>query len=173
MSNKEIRKVPKKNYVILAIVFIVTILLVYYLYMWYDAYRENKLNKAILDKYMLVINYNELDNYLIENPDTIVYVSVLENQEVREFEKKLKSKLKNKLIEQNVLYMDITDYLDNEEIMNEMNKKYSINEVPLLLVIDNGILKSIYNVSEKGYDIDDFVFYLNSIRLEDEEEIYG
>ena len=32
---------------------------------------------------MTVINYNELDNYLVENPNTIVYVSVLEDETMR------------------------------------------------------------------------------------------
>ena len=51
-----------------------------------------------LDKYMSVINYNELDNYIVENPDTIIYVSVLEDEKIRGFEKKLKIKYKNKLV---------------------------------------------------------------------------
>ena len=31
-----------------------------------------------------------LDNYLVENPDTIVYVSVLEDEVIRDFEKEFK-----------------------------------------------------------------------------------
>ena len=48
-------------------------------------------------------NYNELSDYVVENPNTIVYVSVLENEEIREFEKKFKNfinkKTKNKVNE--------------------------------------------------------------------------
>ena len=60
--------------------------------MWVDVYKESKINIPIMDRYMSVINYNELDNYIVENPDTIVYVSVLENEKIREFEKQLKNK---------------------------------------------------------------------------------
>ena len=94
MKKVELRVVPKKNYLILGIILIVSFLLVYYLYMWVDVYNESKLNKPILDKYMEVINYNELDNYLVESPNAIIYVSVLENTEIRDFERKFKSILK-------------------------------------------------------------------------------
>ena len=85
--NKEKRVIPFKNYIILLVIIVVSLLLVRYFYMWFDAYNDTKLNMPILDKYMEVINYNELDNYLIENPNTIIYVSVLENSEIRDFEK--------------------------------------------------------------------------------------
>ena len=48
---------------------------------------------------MRVINYNELENYVVENPNTVVYVSILEDEDIREFEKKLKNKYKNKDIQ--------------------------------------------------------------------------
>ena len=53
--------------------------------MWVDVYKESKINIPILDKYMTVINYNELDNYIVENPNTIVYVSILEDENIRKF----------------------------------------------------------------------------------------
>ena len=74
MNKDNLRVIPIKNYLILGIVIIVTLLLLYYFYMWIDAYNETKLNKPILDKYLEVINYNELDDYLIENQDTIIYI---------------------------------------------------------------------------------------------------
>ena len=87
IMKEELRKVPVKNYIILGIVITVTMLVLYYFYMWVDVYKESKINIPIMDKYMTVINYNELDNYLVENPNTILYVSVLDNEEIRTFEK--------------------------------------------------------------------------------------
>jgi len=171
MKNSELRKVPFKNYVILGVVIVVTIFILNYFYMWVDVYKESKINIPIIDKYLTVINYNELEDYLVENPNTIVYVSVLENDTIREFEKKLKIKYKNNEIDNDLLYMNITDDIDKSNIRNEMNNKYSLNNlsmtnVPVVLVFKDGLLKSIYSISENNYDVDRAMIYINNIKLE-------
>jgi len=113
--DKEIRKVPLKNYIILGVVMIVTLLLLYYFYMWVDIYKESKINIPIMDKYMNVINSNELENYLVENPNAILYVSMLDNEEIRSFEKKFKNEFKNKKVNNEVLYMNLTTELNDEK----------------------------------------------------------
>jgi len=146
--------------------------------MWSLAYKETKLNIPILDKYMEVINYNELDDYLIENPNTVIYVSVLENNQIREFEKKFKNLLKNNMLDKDILYMDITDDIMNNDIKKGMDNKYSINlvkmsDVPTIMVFENGILKSIYSVSENDYDIDRVKLFINSIKFSSDGDING
>ena len=143
----ELRKIPFKNYVFLGVVLLVSMLILYYFYLWVDAYNESKLNKPIMNKYMDVINYNELDTYLIENPDTIIYVSILENKEIRDFEKNFKKLFKKKKINNDILYLDITEDIKNEDIKNELSNKYMINsvsilDVPVIIVIENGNVKS-------------------------------
>ena len=171
MKNDGLRKIPTKNYIILGVVILFTMLILYYFYMWVDVYKESKINIPIMDKYMTVINYNELDNYIVENPNTIVYVSVLEDEQIREFEKKLKNKYRNNEIENEVLYMNITEDIDSKSVRNEMTSRYSLNtlnitNVPCVLVFDEGMLKSIYSVKDNDYDIERFVIYLNNIQLE-------
>ena len=174
MKKDELRKIPVKNYIILGAVIVVTIFLLYYFYMWVDVYKESKVNIPIMDKYMAVINYNELDNYVVENPDTIVYVSVLENDEIREFEKKFKSKYKNDLIDNDILYMNVTEDISDKSVKDGMVSKYFINglnitDVPCVLVFKNGILKSIYSVKDNDYDIDRFTIYINNIDMDGDE----
>lgn len=171
MKREPFRKIPIKNYIILGVVLFITMLILYYFYCWVDVYKESKINIPIMDKYMSVINYNELDNYIVENPDTIIYVSVLEDEKIRGFEKEFKNKYKNKEIENELLYMNITDDIKNKDTSNEMVSKYSINsldmtDVPSLLVFNNGELSSIYSVRDNDYDIDRFVLYINNIVLE-------
>ena len=171
MKTDELRKIPLKNYIILGVIIVVTLFILNYFYMWVDAYKESKINMPIMDRYMTVINYNELDNYVVENPNTIVYVSVLEDEKIREFEKKLKSKYKSNEIDKEVLYMNITDDLKDKNIKNQMVSKYSVNslnitKVPCVLVFEDSMLKSIYSVSDNGYDVDRFTIYLNNVLLE-------
>ena len=171
MKNDELRKIPTKNYIILGMVILVTLFILYYFYMWVDVYKESKINIPIMDKYMTVINYNELDNYVVENPNTIVYVSVLEDDRIREFEKQFKNKYRNNEIENDVLYMNITDDIRNTNIKEDMDDRYvlndlSITDVPCVLVFNDGLLKSIYSVSDNNYDIERFTIYLNNIDME-------
>ena len=175
MSKSELRKIPIKNYIILGIVIIFTIFILYYFYMWVDVYKESKINIPIMDKYMSVINYNELDNFIVENPNSIVYVSVLENEDIREFEKKFKVKYKNNQINNEVLYMNITSDIVDSNLKKEMMYKYSVNSlnitsVPLIMVFEDGKLSSIYSISDNNYDIDKVVVYINDIVLESDDE---
>ena len=88
---KKEKEISFKNYIILAVILIFTILLVVYLFNWQSIYQKNKLQEPILDKYLMVINYNELDDYLVENKEAIVYVSVLNDEKIRMFENKFKN----------------------------------------------------------------------------------
>ena len=91
MTNKNseiLREVPKKNYLYLFLILLGSIIFLIYLYTWYETYNENKLNTTIMDKYLTVINYNELDNYIIENKDAVIYVSILGNEDINKFERK-------------------------------------------------------------------------------------
>lgn len=174
IMKEELRKVPVKNYIILGIVITVTMLVLYYFYMWVDVYKESKVNIPIMDKYMEVINYNELENYLVENPDTIVYASVLEDDKIREFEKKLKNKYKYKKVNNEILYMNITDDIKINDIRTEMENKYLLNnlnitDVPCIVVFNDGLIKSIYSISDNDYDIERLVIYLNNLNLESDD----
>ena len=87
---KKEKEIPLKNYILLSIVLILTIVVVIYFFLWKNTYEKNKLQTPILDDYLLVINYNELNNYLVENKDAIIYVSKLNDESIRLFENKFK-----------------------------------------------------------------------------------
>ena len=178
MNKEELRVIPKKNYIILGIVILITLLLLYYFYMWVDAYNETKLNRPILDKYLEVINYNELEDYLIENPDTIIYVSVLENSEIRDFEKQFKNSLRKKEIDKDILYMDVTNIINDKIIVKEMREKYMLNsssifDVPVLAVFEDSKLTGLYRIKDNDYDIERLKMFINSITFHSEDELNG
>ena len=168
MKSKELRVIPKKNYIILGIVIIVTLCLLYYFYMWFDAYNETRLNKPILNKYMEIINYNEIDNYIVENPNTVIYVSVLENESIRNFEKKVKNSFRDNDIDIEILYLDMTENIKDKEVLQEIEYKYSLNslsmkDIPCVIIFENGRLDTIYSIQDNDYDIDKFLRFVNNI----------
>lgn len=171
MNRKMYRDIPLKNYIILGVIILVTLLLLYYFYMWVDLYKESRNNYPIMDKYMTVIYYNELNDYLVENPDTLVYVSVLEDDEIREFEKKFKNKFRNNDIDIDMLYMDITIWINDNKFIDEVSRKYSLNNlsmlsVPCILNFNGGELSSIYSIKDNDYNLDSLISYLDNILLD-------
>ena len=160
---KKEKNIPLKNYIILAVVLILSIILVIYFYMWYNAYEESKLNTMIMDKYLQVINYNELNNYLVENKDAVIYSSVLEDQKIRHFEKKFKNIIIKNSLNNDILYLDLTEELKDKNITKDIKETYNNQDIantPSIMIFKDGNLYSIYNIKDNNYNINNLVDYL-------------
>lgn len=171
MKKDELRNVPLKNYIILGVIVVLTVFLLYYFYMWVDVYNESKINRPILDRYMDIINYNELDNFIVENPNAIIYASVLEDEKIREFEIELKNSFRNGNIENEMLYLDLTNEIKSINLKNEIEDQYSLNslnitDVPCVFVIEDGKLISIYSVKDNNYDVSKFELFVNNVKID-------
>lgn len=152
---KKEKEIPLKNYILLSIVLILTIVVVIYFFLWKNTYEKSKLQIPILDDYLLVINYNELNNYLVENKDAIIYVSKLNNENIRLFENKFKNIINKNNLNNKILYLDLTEELKENNIVKEINKKYGkkMTEVPTIVIIKDGKISSSYNIKENKYNI--------------------
>ena len=152
---KKEKEIPLKNYILLSIVLILTIVVVIYFFLWKNTYEKSKLQTPILDDYLLVINYNELNNYLVENKDAIIYVSKLNNENIRLFENKFKNIINKNNLNNKILYLDLTEELKENNIVKEINKKYGkeMTEVPTIVIIKDGKISSSYNIKENNYNI--------------------
>ena len=152
---KKEKEIPLKNYILLSIVLILTIVVVIYFFLWKNTYEKSKLQTPILDDYLLVINYNELNNYLVENKDAIIYVSELNDESIRLFENKFKNIINKNNLNNKILYLDLTEELKENNIVKEINKKYGkeMTEVPTIVIIKDGKISSSYNIKENKYNI--------------------
>lgn len=152
---KKEKEIPLKNYILLSIVLILTIVVVIYFFLWKNTYEKSKLQIPILDDYLLVINYNELNNYLVENKDAIIYVSKLNNENIRLFENKFKNIINKNNLNNKILYLDLTEELKETNIVKKINKKYGkeMTEVPTIVIIKDGKISSSYNIKENKYNI--------------------
>ena len=168
---KDLREVPVKNYIFLGIIILVTILLLFYFYLWYLTYEESKLNNPIMDRYMQVINYNELEDYIQENKNAYIYVSVLENNDIRSFEKELKKTIVENSLKKEFLYLDLTEVYNDKNEFKEATNKYkignkNISNLPCIMIYEEGKLIEIYNIKENNYNIDTLEDFLESKGLE-------
>lgn len=159
------KKIKLKNYIYLFLILGISIALMVYFYMWFLAYKENKLKTPIMNEYLQVINYNELDNYIIENKEAVIYVSVLNNEKIRNFEDKFKDFIKKNELNNKILYLDLTDVVEDNNLYTELINKYrlknkSISNVPCFMSFKDGKLSSIYVIDESKYNLSEIKFYL-------------
>ena len=162
MSNnkkEKSRDIPKKNYIYLSIIILGSILFLIYIYKWYQTYNQSKLNTSIMNNYLTIINYNELDNYIIENKDAIIYVSILGDENINRFENKFKNIIIKNNLKQSILYLDLT----NENINNATNKLQINDKFPYLVVYTNGKITDTYNIRKNKYKTKKIEKYLNRI----------
>lgn len=158
------RKIPLKNYILLAVTLIITIVLVIYFYMWKKTYEENKINSVVMDKYIQEINYNELNDYLIENKNTVIYSSVVGNTKTKKFEEKLGKLIEDNSLSNSIIYLNLTDELKDKNIKKEILENYKElnNNIkdPSIIIFSNNKITSIYNIKDNNYDIDNLKKYL-------------
>ncbi len=153
------REIPKKNYFILFIVIVLSLLIAFYFRKWYKAYEDSYLSKSIVGNYLFQINYKELDNYLVENQSAIIYVSKVGNEKIRNFEKKFINAINQNDLKNKILYLDLSNY------KGDTNDKYTINDmnitsVPNISVFKNGKLDDIYVIDVDGYNMEKIISYL-------------
>ena len=163
LKKDKTKKIPVKNYIYLSIIVIASIFIIFYLYRWYDTYRESKLNISIMNNYLSVINYNELDDYIIENKNAIIYVSKLGDEKINKFEKSFKNMVVENYLRNSMLYLDVTT--DNFDVVKE---KLQINtSLPCIVVYTNGKITDVYSITNNNYDMKKLNKYLNRIGATD------
>ena len=74
--------------------------------------------------------------------------------------------------------MDITNEIKDTNMIQDMQNKYMINsisalDVPTVLVIDNGVLRSAYSVKANNYDISKLIAFINNIKFDSDSDYNG
>lgn len=165
LKKEKSREVPLKNYIYLAIILLVSILILFYIYRWYETYQESKINTSIMNNYLTVINYNELDDYITENKDAIIYVSILGNEEIHKFEVSFKNTILDNDLKSSMLYLDIT----NEDRSSAESKLNIDTNLPYIIVYTNGEITDTYSIAKNNYNTKKIIKYLNRIGATDND----
>ena len=155
------KKIPLKNYIILVLIVFVTVILVIYFCKWFETLKNEKENISIMDNYLTTIQYNEIDNYLAENENIIIYYSYLSSDESSKFERKF-----IKLIDKYALNDRIL-YLKREEDKFSDRNGYVYNK-PYIIVFENGNVVSRYDIEKNKYDIDSLKQYFIGLGVIDD-----
>ena len=120
------RKVPFKNYVILAVIILLTVAFVFYLRSWFNTSKEYYAQNSVMTQVVREIKSEEIANYTLENQKFILYVSSGQNSVVKNFEDDLRNLIKKMELGEEVLYMNL-DGIDTDAFYNSLKDRFAAN----------------------------------------------
>ena len=127
MKNKEKepeRKIGVKNYLILALIFAAATIITMYLCNVYSVYQESKLEIPVIRGTLSEITSQELEHYISENPNTVLYICSPTVTACRNYEKDLKKLVNKKELQDDIIYLNLT-IEETEDFIESFNEKYS------------------------------------------------
>ena len=144
------RKIPKKNYILVLILSIFTTGLTFFLM---NTYNNNKVNDKRIN-FISEIKENELKSYITERSETVIYMSLSNNDQNEQLEQQLKEyTLKNNL-EEKYIYLDLSTVdttFYNSFYINYINESYTgnfeIKDPTLVFIKDGKVLNYINNIN--------------------------
>ena len=136
-----------KNYAILVAIFVVCFGLTIYFCKWYEVYKEYQKEIPIIRGTLQEIHSDELEHYLVDNPNAIVYMCTSYSDICREYEKKLKRYIAKNDVTDSIVYLNLTNE-NLEEFIERFNKKYPSRNVlkghyPTYVVFCDGVIENV------------------------------
>lgn len=148
------KEVPMKNYFILALIFLVTVIGVFYAREWYNTSKEYYAQNSVMTKVVREIKSEEIANYTLENQKFVLYVASGKNIELKDFEDKFKNLIQDMDLVDSVLYMNLDgvepngfyDLLRNDfSAMSRIKNQIIDDSSASLYVFTDGKITSVLN----------------------------
>ncbi len=159
------REIPIKNYITLALVILGTVFLTFRLAEQYKIDKEYFKSNSSLAKIISEVKPKELENYLLENPNIVIYIVNGNDDNGEETDKIIKEIVLEYDLTDEIVVMDITSNL--AEVRTELKKllsqdlekyKDDLLEITNLLVINEGKIEDI--LTPKNIVKEDIVNFL-------------
>ena len=98
-----------KNKILFGFICVLTIFILF-IAIKINSNRINNLsNVSYIGNYLQEIKYKDLDNFIVENPDVVIYVSNSSDNDSISFEKRLVKVIRKYNLENNIYFINITD----------------------------------------------------------------
>ena len=147
----------KKNYIYLILLLVGT---VFVTLLFADIYNNEENKLCYLYGKLNKITSEEFTEYIMENPDSIIYIADKSNITNNKIEKKFISKLEKLGLIENIVYFDKEEI--SSSIKKTLSEKYSYNykesQLPVILVIIDSAVIDIAQINEDS-NVDTIIDY--------------
>jgi len=160
MKERTLEKKDKKivrNYIITIVLFIACCGLVLYLRELYRVNEAEQKKIPVIQGYISEIYSDDLEHYIMDNPNGVIYMCIANDENCRAFEREFKKLLKKDEYSDNLAYLNLID-VDQNEFLNNFNSKYIYKtklskEYPAFVLFEDGKVKAILQEKSKKLDI--------------------
>ena len=160
MEEKTLEKKNKKlvrNYIITLILFIACFGLVLYLRELYRVNEAEQKKIPVIQGYISEIYSDDLEHYIMDNPNGVIYMCIANDENCRTFEREFKKLLKKDEYNDNLAYLNLMD-VDQNKFLEEFNSKYIYKvklskDYPAFVLFEEGKVKSILQDKSRKLDI--------------------
>lgn len=157
------KKISKKNYIALALLFLAVLTLTLYLKRWSDVYKEDKLNNSPLTEKIEEVNLNETSTVISEMNEVIIYIGKTSDKNNYNMEKRILKYFTNKNILDKMIYINVTNNKDYQATLNNIfpeTKNYK-TEAPIIIYLKSGKVVDILTNNNEIIYTDDLDKFLN------------
>ena len=164
-KKKELRNIPTKNYIIAIIMFLGLFALLYYLTSWHKVVVNYEKDTPVIRGTLPEITSDDLEHFLQENPNAIVYLCTANAKKCRNFEDKFKIYVEENTLEEVITYLNLSD-VDTLTFTDKFNAKYKYkkhlkNNYPAFIAFSEGkvvdMLQGKENKEIKIKEVKDFI----------------
>ena len=150
---EEEKKIPIKNYIILAIIFICGIGITLYLCDWYRVYDDYQRQTPVIRGTLSEITTEELEHYVLENPTAVFYMCTSEDIVCRSYEKDFKKYIEKEDLFNDIVYINLSN-IDIQSFVDNFNNRYNYkikltSNYPALVIFDEGKVSGIIQGDEE------------------------
>ena len=167
------KSIATKNYVIVSVVCILTIIIVSYFAYWYSVKDSYKVEEQTMSGFLLEFGpdeiINNIENYVLDNPECVIYISYGKDEITQDFEKELKNFIEQKKIKSSFVYIDL-DNIKNKKFLSEFSEKFFSQSLKSkniklikqsnLFVFKNGKVSDMLYYSKQSININDIHLFL-------------
>lgn len=172
MSNKEnLRVIPKGNYAKISTIFIITIIIVIAAFVSYRMHINYVNNIPVIRGTLSEIEEKDLNNYIMEHSDFLLYIGVANDENCRRLESDLKKVLKDRNL-LDTIYLNISTVSDKGEFYNVFNSNYSdnvkLNNYPAFVIFSDSKVVDLVQRKNNKLNIGDIESLLDEYQIKGE-----
>ncbi len=166
---EKITVIPRKNYIKFFLIIIFTLVISITCFIAYEKYSEYRNSVPAIRGHALELEPKDLDDYLLENKDILLYIGMAPDENSREVENDLIDLIEERNID--VTFLNISKVENIDSFYKDFNNKYGngheLFSYPAFMIISDG---KVIDIVQKEYSI---LTVVNISHLLDINEVKG